>query len=60
MSAPKEKKAAAADESGIRRQKRQKEKLIRLDDLIPKGTVSGGRRLFFGATDPTTTTNPKD
>lgn len=35
----------------------QKEKLIKLDDLIPKGNVSGGRRLLFGATDINPTTN---
>ena len=46
---PKDRKSAAADETGTRKQKRQKEKLIRLDDLIPKGTVTGGRQLLFGA-----------
>ena len=30
---------------------REKEKMIRLDDLIPKQNVRGGRKLFFGATD---------
>jgi hypothetical protein len=30
---------------------RKKEKLIRLDDLIPKQDVTGGRRLLFGLTD---------
>ena len=59
MSVPKEKKAAAADETGSPKQKRLKEKLIRLDDLIPKGNVTGGRRLLFGATDTTTNTQPK-
>ncbi|MEP6956304.1 MAG: hypothetical protein ABI883_05715 [Chthoniobacterales bacterium] len=51
MSLPKDNKAAGAPESKTQKQKRQKEKLIRLDDLIPKGNVTGGRRLFFGATD---------
>jgi hypothetical protein len=34
--------------------------LIRLDDLIPKENVLGGRQLLFGATDTmeTSTNNP--
>jgi hypothetical protein len=28
-----------------------KDKLIRLDDLIPKQNVSGGRQFVFGETD---------
>lgn len=62
MNAPKEKNPAAASESGIQKQKRRKEKLIRLDDLIPQGNVTGGRRLVFGATDtqqPTQTEKEK-
>ena len=47
---PKDNKQAGAGESVIRKQKRKKEKLIRLDDLIPKGNVVGGRKLLFGAT----------
>ncbi len=43
----------------IPKQKRMKEKLIRLDDLIPKGNVAGGRQLLFGATDINQTTNRK-
>jgi hypothetical protein len=43
--------------------KRRKEKLIRLDDLIPKQNVSGGRQFLFGVTDAIqttkTTNNPK-
>ena len=46
---PKDNKYAAAGEFGIRKQKRKKEKLIRLDDLIPKGNVLGGRKVLFGA-----------
>ena len=38
---------------------RKQEKLIRLDDLIPKGNVSGGRQLLFGATDINQTTNQR-
>ena len=56
---PKHKKNAPAGESGNQRPKRRKEKLIRLDDLIPKQDVTGGHQLPFGATDNTTTNNPK-
>ena len=49
MSTAKDKKNAPA--AGSPKQKRRKEKLIQLDDLIPKGNVSGGRQLLFGATD---------
>jgi hypothetical protein len=56
VSAPKRKNAPAG-ESGNQRPKRRKEKLIRLDDLIPKEDVKGGHQLLFGATDPTQTTN---
>jgi hypothetical protein len=57
VSSPKEKKEAPAGESGIRKQKRKKEKLIRLDDLIPKEDVLGGRQYLFGSTDMNQTTN---
>ena len=57
MSAPKDKKDVRAGESKVQKQKRIKEKLIRLDDLIPKGNVKGGRQLLFGATDTKQTTN---
>jgi hypothetical protein len=40
------------------KRKRRKDKLIRLDDLIPKQDVKGGRQLPFGATETTQTTNP--
>ena len=56
MSAPKDKKNVPAGESGIRKQKRKKEKLIRLDDLIPKENVLGGGRFLFGVTDINQTT----
>ena len=58
MSASKNQKPATAHESRIQKQKRAKEKLIRLDDLIPKGNVTGGRQLLFGATDTHQPTNP--
>jgi hypothetical protein len=58
VSAPKNKKNAPAGESGNQRLKRRKDKLFRLDDLIPKQDVNGGHQLVFGATDTTQTTNP--
>jgi hypothetical protein len=57
VSAPKDKKNAPVGESGNRTPKRKKEKLIRLDDLIPKHDVKGGHQLLFGATDATQTKN---
>ena len=33
-----------------RRKRNNKDKPIRLEDLIPKNDVSGGKRLVFGAT----------
>jgi hypothetical protein len=54
VSTPKNKKHAPAGESKTQRPKHKKEKLIRLDDLIPKQNVVGGRRLLFGET----TNNP--
>jgi hypothetical protein len=57
VSAPKNKKNAPAGESGNQRPKRRKDKLIRLDDLIPKQDVTGGHQLLFGVTDTTRTTN---
>jgi len=50
VSTPKDKKNTPT--GGSPKQKRKKEKLIQLDDLIPKGDVKGGgRQLLFGATD---------
>ena len=57
VSASKHKKNAPAGESENQRPTRKKEKLIRLDDLIPKQDVKGGHQLLFGATDTTETTN---
>ncbi len=59
MSGPKNKKDAPAGETASQRQPRKKDKMIRLDDLIPKKNVLGGRQLLFGASEPTTTNNPK-
>jgi hypothetical protein len=56
VSAPKNKKNAPAGKSGNKRRKRREEKLIRLDDLIPKQDVRGGHQLLFGVTG---TTPPK-
>ena len=53
---PRNKKNAPAGESGNQRPKRRKDKLIRLDDLIPKQDVTGGHSVLFGATDTTETT----
>ena len=47
------KNAPAAGESGNQRPKRRKDKLIRLNDLIPKQDVTGGQRLLFGVTGKT-------
>jgi hypothetical protein len=58
VSAPRDKKNAPAGELGNQRPKRRKEKVIRLDDLIPKKDVTGGQ-LLFGATD-TIQTNQKE
>jgi hypothetical protein len=58
VNTPKDKKNARAAESGNKRRKRTRDKLIRLDDLIPEKDVKGGRRLLFGITD-TTQTNEK-
>ena len=52
MSTPKNKKDAPAEESESRKPKRNQEKLIRLDDLIPKKDIRGGHQLLFGAADP--------
>jgi len=59
MSAAKNKKNAPATESVNREPRRRKDKLIRLDDLIPKQDVKGGHQLLFGATDTTQTEKQK-
>jgi hypothetical protein len=46
VSSSKEKKDADSGERGAQRQKRSKDKLIRLDDLIPDEKVVGGQQLF--------------
>jgi hypothetical protein len=57
VNTPKNKKNAPAAESGDKKRKRTRDKLIRLDDLIPEKDVKGGRQLPFGVTDTTRTTN---
>jgi hypothetical protein len=51
VNTPKNKKNATATESGIKGRKRTRDKLIRLDDLIPEKDVKGGRQLPFGVTE---------
>ena len=59
MNTPKDKKNAPAAESGSKRRKRTKGKLIRLDDLIPEKDVKG-RQVLLGVTDTIQTkNNPK-
>jgi hypothetical protein len=59
VSTPKTKRNASTGESVIQKQKRNSEKLIKLDDLLPKKNVAGGRQLLFGATDINQTINRK-
>jgi hypothetical protein len=53
VNTPKNKKDAPAGESESKRRKRTRDKLIRLDDLIPEKDVKGGRQLPFGVTETT-------
>ena len=59
VSSSKEKKDADSGERGAQRQKRSKDKLIRLDDLIPDEKVVGGRQLFGATTQPKTKNTTK-
>jgi len=59
MSVPKNEENAPAGESGSKRRKRTRDKLIRLDDLIPKQDAKGGRQLPLGATETTNPTKEK-
>ena len=58
MNTPKDKKNASA-ESGNKRRKRPKDKLIRLNDLIPEKDVKAGHQVLFGVSDTTETNDPK-
>jgi len=53
VNTPKNKKDAPAAESESKRRKRTRDKLIRIDDLIPEKDVKGGRQLPFGFTETT-------
>jgi hypothetical protein len=53
----KTKKDAPDAESGSKRHKRTKGKLIRLNDLISEQDVKGGHQVLFGVTDTTQTKN---
>jgi hypothetical protein len=57
VNTPKNKKNAPAAESGNKRRKRTRDKLIHLDDLIPEKDVKGGHQVLFGVTDKAQTTN---
>jgi len=50
-----EKKDTPGGEPESQKSKRQKQRLIRLDDLIPKKDVKGGGQYLFGSSDTTTT-----
>jgi hypothetical protein len=58
VSAPKNKENAPSGESENQRPKCRRGKLIRLDNLIPKQDVKGGRQLLFGVTETSQTTSP--
>ena len=60
MNTPKNKKDAPATESAVKTRKRTRDKLIRLDDLIPEKDVKGGRQLPFGVTETTQRPNTQN
>lgn len=60
VNTPKNKKNAPAAESDSKRRKRTKDKLIRLNDLIPEKDVKGGHQVLFGVSDTTQANNPKN
>jgi hypothetical protein len=55
----KTKKDAPDGESGSKRHKRTKGKLIRLDDVISEQDVKGGHQVLFALTDTTQTKTTK-
>jgi len=59
VSKPKEKKTSSTAGSSMQKSPRRKEKMIRLDDLIPQKNVSGGRQLFGAADIKLTTSKTK-
>lgn len=60
MNTPSNKKNAPAVQSDGKRRRRTKDKLIRLNDLIPEKDVKGGHQVLFGVSDTTQTNNPKN
>lgn len=60
MNTQNNKNNAPAAESDSKRRKRSKDKLIRLNDLIPEKDVKGGHQMLFGVSDTTQTNNPKN
>jgi len=59
VNTPNNKKKPPAAQSDSKRRKRTKDKLIRLNDLIPEKDVKGGHQVLFGVSDTTQTNNPK-
>ena len=59
MSLPNKRKAPAGEAEAHQRHPRKKDKMIRLDDLIPKKDVLGGRGLMIFGASQTQTVNPK-
>jgi hypothetical protein len=57
VNTPKTKKDAPAAETGSKRRKRTKGKLVRLDELMSEQDVKGGHQVLFGVTDSTQTKN---
>ncbi|HEX4652929.1 MAG TPA: hypothetical protein VH227_01655 [Candidatus Udaeobacter sp.] len=55
MSALKDKEDTPGGEPENQKSKRKKQRLICLDDLIPKKDIKGGRQYLFGSTDTATT-----
>jgi hypothetical protein len=54
VSASKQTKGAQAGDNKNQKPGGKKEKLIRLDDLIPKQNVRGGNKFYFGSSDTET------
>jgi hypothetical protein len=59
VSLPKHRNAPAGEAEAHQRHQRKKDKMIRLDDLIPKKNVLGGRGLMIFGASQTQTINPK-
>jgi hypothetical protein len=59
VSASKQNKGAQAGDAKNQKPGAKKEKLIRLDDLIPKQNVRGGRQIYYFGSSNTETNNQK-